>query len=144
MDDDPSSSFSPTPSTPFEDSSSALPKIFFWTEYFETGFSGIDLQHRGLVNLINEIPGALATGLPGAPYPDDLLLRLRDYAAYHFRTEEAIWERIPHTPPFDRSIDHHEKEHRNFAEKIARMDHELGATPTPRRGERFSRRLWST
>ena len=84
----------PPPPSP----SDALPKIFFWTEYFETGFPEIDLQHRGLVNLINEIPSALATGMPGAPYPADLLLRLREYASYHFRTEEGIWDRIPRIP----------------------------------------------
>ena len=113
---------SPSSSSP----SDALPKIFFWTEYFETGFSEIDLQHRGLVNLINEIPSALATGMPGAPYPADLLLRLREYASYHFRTEEAIWDRIPRIPPFDVPLDRHEKEHRSFAEKVAQLDRQLG------------------
>ena len=112
----------PTPPSP----SDALPKIFFWTEYFETGFPEIDLQHRGLVNLINEIPSALATGMPGAPYPADLLLRLREYASYHFRTEEAIWDRIPRIPPFDVPLDRHEKEHRSFAEKVAQLDRQLG------------------
>lgn len=108
----------PHPSSSAEE----LPKIFFWTEYFETGFPEIDLQHRGLVNLINEIPGALAAGLPGAPYPIDLLDRLREYAAYHFRTEEDIWAKIPRVPPFEAHLERHEQEHRSFSEKIAQLD----------------------
>lgn len=128
MDAPPSLSFPPPEtSLPPGDAASGLPKIFFWTEYFETGFPEIDLQHRGLVDLINEIPGALATGLPGTPYPDDLLSRLRDYAAYHFRMEETLWERIPRTPPFDHKIDQHENEHKAFSEKIAQMDRQLVA-----------------
>ncbi len=102
-----------------------LPKIFFWTEYFETGFPEIDFQHRGLVNLINDIPGALASGLPGAPYPIDLLDRLREYAAHHFMTEENLWAKLPRVPPFEAHLERHEKEHRSFSEKITQLDKSL-------------------
>ena len=103
-----------------EGSQERLPRVFFWNDNFATGFEVIDLQHRGLVELVNRLP-ALSAGLPGAPDLAELLSELRSYVAVHFATEEALWERLPHAGPLAPLLSLHEEEHRDFARKVAEM-----------------------
>ena len=97
-----------------------LPRVFFWSENFKTGFGEIDRQHRGLVELVNRLP-AFLLGIPGAPSFAEVLSELRSYAAVHFATEESLWERIPHEDPLTQHLRLHEEEHRDFVRKVAEM-----------------------
>jgi hemerythrin len=72
--------------------SSALP----WSETFAVGHETIDRQHRGLVDAINEIDGAIrAEDHARVPH---LLSALRSAAEAHFREENAIlWQLLTGT-----------------------------------------------
>ena len=97
------------------------PQVFFWNENFETGFEEIDHQHRGLIELVNRILG-LSLGVPGAPTLAEMLSELRDYAAVHFATEEALWKGLPYEDPLIQYLHFHEEEHRDFIRKVVEME----------------------
>lgn len=66
-------------------------EIFPWNRNFETGQEGIDEQHRVLVNILNRLAWHFASSdsdLNGSHLLDELL----DYASYHFKYEEGVWE----------------------------------------------------
>ena len=88
-------------------------KFFYWNNNFEIGIPHIDLQHRGLVDLINALATVITDG-GKLPRVQTLTNQLLDYAAVHFRDEEKLLEaaRLSKT---EKSI--HKKAHRRFSEK---------------------------
>ncbi len=91
--------------------------IFPWNPNFETGIAVIDEQHQRLVDLLNKLAAHLAYGTeePGLASVFD---ELADYAQYHFRTEEAIWQKYL---PGDEAYSAHEKTHREFVDEVLRL-----------------------
>lgn len=65
-------------------------KAFVWGPNFHCGIPIIDTQHERLVELINRL-GDVITAPSDALYRE-IVSEVADYAVYHFRTEEAIWE----------------------------------------------------
>lgn len=96
-------------------------EIFPWNDYFNTGLDEIDIQHRRLVELLNELTRQAALGGNPALF-DYVLVSLADYATHHFRTEEALWQMA--VPDSD-ELRAHERAHEGFVEFIAR--HREGA-----------------
>lgn len=95
-------------------------EIFPWNESFETGMPLIDEQHRHLVGLLNSLTEHLCTpediaGLKG------IFGELKEYAFFHFTTEEACWEKILADDPWAIG---HRAEHESFAETIDRIETE--------------------
>lgn len=86
-----------------------------WDTSFETGIDEVDAQHRRLVEIIN----SLAEGIGRASMTDlhGVLSQLKDYAQYHFRTEEGIME--AQTYP---GLEDHRAEHRAFVDQILLFD----------------------
>nr|WP_319564317.1 bacteriohemerythrin [uncultured Rhodoferax sp.] len=66
-------------------------EIFPWNPNLETGIDLIDVQHRKLVSLINQLAQQHVQGATEAEV-QAILGELSDYADYHFRTEEGIWK----------------------------------------------------
>jgi len=66
-------------------------EIFPWNPQLETGIALIDEQHRVLVGLINRLAQQHVQGASEAEV-QAILGELADYADYHFRTEEGIWQ----------------------------------------------------
>lgn len=66
-------------------------EIFPWNVNFETGIPLIDEQHKKLVELLNALVGHLAFQ-SDAPTIDRVFDELKDYVAYHFASEEGIWQ----------------------------------------------------
>lgn len=63
---------------------------FPWNHNFETGIDEVDLQHRVLVDILNRLALHFVSG--GARVDcNDILDQLISYAAFHFKSEEAIW-----------------------------------------------------
>lgn len=62
--------------------------IFLWKKSYEIGVADLDMQHRHLVGLINELSDAmmLKQGFRAVPHVLDELV---DYIQLHFTTEEA-------------------------------------------------------
>lgn len=69
-----------------------ISSIFPWNSNFDTGIPIIDEQHKILVDLLNKLANHLAYGA-SAPALEAVFKELFDYAAYHFKTEEEIWNR---------------------------------------------------
>lgn len=65
-------------------------EIFPWNRNFETGIEEIDDQHRVLVDILNRLARDCAAS-PDAFQSSRVLDELLSYAAYHFRSEERIW-----------------------------------------------------
>lgn len=67
---------------------------FVWDSFFETGLAGIDLQHRGLVDLINRF-GRLLLQPRGVDAGEvaRVLGELADYSLLHFTEEEQLMAR---------------------------------------------------
>ncbi len=67
-------------------------EIIPWNDAFRTGFAEIDVQHQGLVAILNRLATHLA-------YPSEsfaianLLADLQSYTEQHFQTEERLWAR---------------------------------------------------
>jgi hemerythrin-like metal-binding protein len=62
-----------------------------WSPHFVTGIELVDRQHRGLVDLINEVAPLLACQEPVLADEVEILLdRLAAYAVTHFRDEEQL------------------------------------------------------
>ena len=66
--------------------------FFPWNEFFNIGLPEIDAQHRRLVGLINKLADAIANDTQCVDL-DGVFAELLDYADYHFKTEDAMWQR---------------------------------------------------
>ncbi|WP_029898991.1 bacteriohemerythrin [Desulfohalovibrio reitneri] len=60
-----------------------------WNEKLSTGHTEIDEQHKGLIQLANDLLETVRAG-KGAYLVDPILRRLRVYTRDHFRAEERI------------------------------------------------------
>ncbi len=92
-------------------------EIFPWSDNFATGIAEIDVQHRKLVDLLNQLAINMA-------YRSDALTlqavfdELADYAVHHFQTEEAIWEK--HLAG-DAMVLAHAHAHQNFVAEVLKV-----------------------
>lgn len=92
-------------------------EIFPWNEDFLTQLPEVDRQHRHLVGLINRLARTILEGTEEAT-ADGIVTELRDYALYHFETEEAIWEAWFRDDPW---FAEHCQAHAGFTEEIDRI-----------------------
>ena len=65
--------------------------LFVWKPSYEIGINEIDMQHRQLVGMINELFEAIHGGQTGAAV-EHVLDQLADYVKLHFRTEERYMQ----------------------------------------------------
>jgi hemerythrin len=86
-----------------------------WDQSFETNIPEIDTQHRRLV----EIMSTLADGIGCASMADlqDILSQLKEYAQYHFQTEETILEASGYA-----DLAEHRDEHLAFVDQLQLFD----------------------
>ena len=91
-------------------------EIFPWNPQLETGIDLIDEQHRVLVSLINRLAQQHVQGATQAEV-QAILGELADYANYHFRTEEGIWQTaLAGDAWLDKHIDTHQRFFTHIAE----------------------------
>ena len=87
--------------------------LITWSDDLSVKVSQIDEQHRKLVDLINELHGAMkerkANEVLGGVIED-----LVNYALEHFRTEEKYFDEFGYL-----KATQHKKEHKDFAAKVA-------------------------
>lgn len=91
--------------------------IFPWNVNFETGIEVIDEQHQKLVELLNQLARHLAGGV-NMQLLNRVFDELADYAVYHFRTEEAIWNKYLAA---DDILMEHEKTHQDFIDELNKI-----------------------
>ncbi len=83
-----------------------------WKDNYSVGIEILDEQHQGLVKLINDLHEAMKIGKAKETL-NDILNKLIEYTATHFKTEEAFFERYD----FPQSKVHIE-EHQKFVENV--------------------------
>ena len=89
-------------------------EIFPWNENFATGIELIDLQHKGLVSLLNILVGHLAFQLD-VPSVEKIFQELKEYAEVHFQDEEKIWHQYLKDDPWEEG---HRAAHADFVRQI--------------------------
>lgn len=63
-----------------------------WQEQYSVGIDSIDVQHKMVIDLLNNNYQALKNGAVTRAYVDDFLDRLLIYTETHFRYEEMLME----------------------------------------------------
>ncbi|MDD2450141.1 MAG: bacteriohemerythrin [Sulfurimonas sp.] len=99
--------------------------IFPWDDHFKTGFDTVDNQHKKLVKILNK----LATNIAYESDEESLnsvLDELKDYTRYHFKTEEAIWDKYLPNETVNKK---HKEVHQNFIDTVERFSREQGVKP---------------
>jgi diguanylate cyclase (GGDEF)-like protein/hemerythrin-like metal-binding protein/PAS domain S-box-containing protein len=92
-------------------------EIFPWNPQLETGIALIDEQHHRLVSMLNRLANQHAQGAS----PDDIrtiLGGLADYADYHFKYEESVWQSALSG---DDWLDQHVRTHQGFFEHVTKL-----------------------
>lgn len=88
---------------------------FDWKDEYSVNITAIDLQHKRLVNLINELFEAMQTG-QGAAALGKVLDGLLNYARTHFTAEENLMRE--HGFP---GLEAHVKLHQDFTARIGEL-----------------------
>jgi diguanylate cyclase (GGDEF)-like protein/hemerythrin-like metal-binding protein/PAS domain S-box-containing protein len=99
--------------------------IFPWDEHFNTGLDKVDSQHKKLVEILNR----LATSVAYESKEKDLsniFDELIEYTIYHFKTEEAIWDKYFLQDSMNK--EHHEV-HQQFVDTVLRLKSEQNKKP---------------
>ena len=86
--------------------------FFKWDEAFETGIYRIDIQHKVLVKILNELYD-IFLGNKGATSIDKVIQELVQYTIYHFGEEEKLFDKYNFSETKD-----HKQEHQKFIDKI--------------------------
>ena len=84
-----------------------------WNEKLSVNVKEIDLQHKKLVDMINELNDAMRQG-KGRDVLGKIINSLIEYAAIHFRTEEKYFVRFGYP-----DTEKHKQEHAAFVKKVA-------------------------
>ncbi len=95
---------------------------FSWDTYFVTGLDEVDEQHFHLVALINKFGNALVNNEIAFQDVRVILQELKEYAIYHFQSEEAQMRKAGIDPRF---LAEHIKVHVDFTSKISVIETEL-------------------
>lgn len=86
-----------------------------WDSSFETGIGEVDAQHLRLVEIINSLVDAI--GHADKNTLKSIVEQLKEYAQYHFRTEEKIMEESGYA-----GLAEHRDEHAVFVDQILLFD----------------------
>ncbi len=86
-----------------------------WSSKMSVGIEEIDIQHKKLIQIINEIHEMLKTNSFEEKL-DSVFNKLIMYTIYHFRTEEAYMEMVNYT-----NLESHKKQHEKFVNKLKRL-----------------------
>lgn len=99
--------------------------LFIWKPSYETGINEIDLDHRQLFGIVNDLYEAMKQA-QGYELMNRTVDRLLEYTQRHFATEESFM-RVSNYP---KRLTH-ENEHRTFCARIEAMNagRRLGKQP---------------
>lgn len=102
--------------------------VFEWNSSYSVGIRSIDLQHRKIIELIDELVESIRNSREDFVI-NEVLNDLTEYAHYHFSLEGKILKRYELVDEHD-----HEMEHRSFIERVKslKVGEELHAGNIPR------------
>lgn len=110
--------------------------ILAWSDSLSTGFRDIDLQHKKLISIIDDVFQTVRD--PGPEYSLAMakaLKALTDYTEYHF-SEEENFMRVNSYP----GLEGHRAQHNDFVQKVM-LEIRLLANASPDDGYMFYRFL---
>ncbi|WP_456369959.1 bacteriohemerythrin [Thermodesulfatator atlanticus] len=87
-------------------------ELIKWGPAFEIGIKAIDEQHKKLVAMVNELYKGLSQGVPEQSLKK-VLSELIDYTAYHFKTEEELFDKYGYP-----EADVHKQIHEKLVDKV--------------------------
>jgi hemerythrin-like metal-binding protein len=90
--------------------------FFTWKDSFDIGNTEIDRQHRSFLELLNEYHDS-ASGSTRDDAGQELIDRLKAYAAAHFRFEESLMQSAGY-----KEIDQQLRQHRHFESLVADLE----------------------
>jgi hemerythrin len=90
--------------------------FFVWKDNFKIGNEVIDRQHRQFLETLNSYYEIMFGGKKGE-VDKELIDKLKDYAATHFRFEENLMESIGYP-----EIKRHQNQHRSFESMVRDFD----------------------
>ena len=85
-----------------------------WNTNLETGIRSIDLQHRELIAMLNELDAAHNAG-GNQSVLEDVMQRLGTYVVFHFATEASLMANLPHAEQHSQK---HLRQHHDFIEQL--------------------------
>lgn len=88
-----------------------MPRIV-WDEKYDVKVARINKEHQTLFDLINELNDAMMEG-KGQDIIGDTIEGLRNYAKFHFGTEEALMRQTSY-----HDYEQHKYQHDKFIEKV--------------------------
>lgn len=99
-----------------------MTRIFvLWNESYSVGISRIDTQHKKLIDILNELYESFVDQTTGQKL-EHIIEELNDYANYHFKTEEELFDEYAYP-----DTEKHVKEHQEFLNKITKFSDDLKA-----------------
>jgi len=90
--------------------------LITWNNSFSVGVGEIDKQHQLLIEIINELHGAMTAG-KGKEVLSSTLKKLIDYTKTHFSFEEVLFKQFAYENTQDHVI-----EHEQFVKKVAEFN----------------------
>lgn len=76
-----------------------------WDSNFTTGITIIDLQHKKIIELINQLYGSLKIG-EDKVLIEGLLKELIEHSQVHFRTEEELFIKFHYLMTLEHTVEH--------------------------------------
>ena len=100
-------------------------KSFEWGEKYLTGLVDVDEQHHKLVEMLNEFGDLLTQNELKHSDVEALLVKLADYARYHFHDEEEL---MLESGIDVRHFQFHKNNHDSFMQHVSAMAADISAT----------------
>jgi hemerythrin-like metal-binding protein len=98
-----------------------------WSDDFLTGNKSVDMQHKELVDMVNEFHAGVRTGgVMARVYFIKAIQCSVQYIKTHFTNEEALMQRGKYP-----SFDEHKGQHETFIAEVARQVHDIETEGNP-------------
>lgn len=88
-------------------------KFFQWKDSFNIGNVELDRQHRSFLEMLNEYYDSTTGGTKDV-IGDQLIMKIKDYAAMHFHFEEQLMKDAGYT-----ETAHQQQQHRYFESLVS-------------------------
>jgi hemerythrin-like metal-binding protein len=86
--------------------------LFEWKDEYSVGVNELNLQHKKIIQLLNELYEAMRDRKPKETL-GKILDNMTTYAAMHFQTEEKYMKKYDYP-----GMDAHKKQHEDFVAKV--------------------------
>lgn len=114
-------------------------ELFTWDDSLNLNIEKIDVQHRGLFNLVNEYFDQLKTSQARQSVPQ-IVDKLVSYAVLHFQDEEQLFASSHY--PEDEALAHFQ-EHESFLLQVQEYQNKLKQNQTHVDGKPITVHLWA-